>query len=204
MNSEKNRISKWEIKDVITVILLSLFLIVIQFLINMVCMINHFTSMVLSIGFTMLLCAPVYYLLLCRVRRHFVTLVYMSIVGILYMLMGNWYLLPYFIIVGIICEAILWKDCAERNPKQITAAWTITSLLYNGINILPIWFFWETYYNFAKSSGMDQSYIDSYVHYYRSLGWTIFIVIFTTICGFAGSVVSKKISQKHFEKAGLL
>ena len=69
MNSEKNRISKWEIKDVITVILLSLFLIVIQFLINMVCMINHFTSMVLSIGFTMLLCAPVYYLLLCRVRR---------------------------------------------------------------------------------------------------------------------------------------
>ena len=76
MNSEKNRISKWEIKDVITVILLSLFLIVIQFLINMVCMINHFTSMVLSIGFTMLLCAPVYYLLLCRVRRHFVTLVY--------------------------------------------------------------------------------------------------------------------------------
>ena len=40
MNSEKNRISKWEIKDVITVILLSLFLIVIQFLINMVCMIK--------------------------------------------------------------------------------------------------------------------------------------------------------------------
>ena len=130
MTNEKKQVLKWEIKDVITVVLLSLFLILIQFLVNMVCMANHFVSMVLSIGITMLLCAPVYYLLLCRVRKHFVTLIYMSIVGMIYMLMGNWYLLPYFVTVGIICEAVLWKDCSERNPKQITVAWVISSLLY--------------------------------------------------------------------------
>ena len=104
-------------------------------------MANHFVSMVLSIGFTMLLCAPIYYLLLCRVRKHFVTLIYMSIVGMIYMLMGNWYLLPYFVTVGIICEAVLWKDCSERNPKQITVAWVISSLLYNGVNLLNIFGF---------------------------------------------------------------
>ena len=96
---KKNKTLKWEIKDVIAVVLLSLFLILIQFIVNMVCMANHFVSMVLSVGFTMFLCAPVYYLLLCRVRKHFVILVYMSIVGMIYMLMGNWYLLPYFIAV---------------------------------------------------------------------------------------------------------
>ena len=89
MNNESKKILKWEIKDVITVVLLSLFLILIQFLINMICMANHFVSMVLSIGFTMLLCAPIYYLLLCRVRKHFVTLTYMSIIGIIYTFMGN-------------------------------------------------------------------------------------------------------------------
>ena len=56
-------------KDVIAVVLLSLFLILIQFIVNMVCMANHFVSMVLSVGFTMFLCAPVYYLLLCRVKK---------------------------------------------------------------------------------------------------------------------------------------
>ena len=91
---KKNKALKWEIKDVIAAALLSLFLILIQFIVNMVCMANHFVSMVLSIGFTMFLCAPVYYLLLCRVRKHFVSLVYMSIVGMIYLLMGNWYLLP--------------------------------------------------------------------------------------------------------------
>ena len=204
MNNEKNKILKWEIKDVIAVVLLSLFLILIQFIVSMVCMANHFVSMVLSIGFTMFLCGPVYYLLLCRVRKHFVTLTYMSIVGIIYVLMANWYLLPYFVIVGIICEIILWKDCSERNPKQIMAAWTVSSLLYNGINLLPIWFFWETYYSFAKSSGMEESYINSYVHYFKTPAWVVFIVIFTTVCGFAGSLTGKKIVGKHFKKAGLL
>ena len=48
----------------------------------------------------------------------------------------------------------------------MTAAWSVASLLYNGVNLLPIWFFWDTYEAFALSSGMEQSYIDSFVRYY--------------------------------------
>ena len=50
---------KWTVKDVITTVLLSAVLIVIQFVVNMVCMANDFVSMVLSVGITMFLCAPV-------------------------------------------------------------------------------------------------------------------------------------------------
>ena len=41
---------KWSVKDVITTVLLSAVLIVIQLLVNMVCMVNDFVSMVLSVG----------------------------------------------------------------------------------------------------------------------------------------------------------
>ena len=41
---------KWTVKDVITTVLLSAVLIVIQLVINMVCMANDFVSMVLSVG----------------------------------------------------------------------------------------------------------------------------------------------------------
>ena len=51
---------KWTVKDVITTVLLSVLLILIQLVVNMVCMVNDFVSMVLSVGFTMLLCAPIY------------------------------------------------------------------------------------------------------------------------------------------------
>ena len=53
------------------------------------------------------------------------------------------------------------KRGARGDPKRMTAAWTAASLLYNGVNLLPIWFFWDTYYDFALASGMEQSYIDS-------------------------------------------
>ena len=58
---------KWNVRDVITTVLLSAVLIVIQLVINMVCMANDFVSMVLSVGITMFLCAPVYMLSLIHI-----------------------------------------------------------------------------------------------------------------------------------------
>lgn len=194
---------KWTVKDVITTVLLSVLLILIQLVVNMVCMVNDFVSMVLSVGFTMLLCAPIYFLMVGRVRQRGVSFVYMTILGIVFFIMGNWYLLPYYMVIGAICEAILWKN-GWKSKKKMTAAWTIASVLYNGVNLLPLWFFWETYEKFALSSGMEQSYIDSFVRYYSSPGWLIFIILFTTICGFIGSLTGGRLMDKHFKKAGVL
>ena len=161
-------IKKWSVKDVITTVLLSAVLIVIQLLVNMVCMVNDFVSMVLSVGIAAFLCAPVYMLMVSRIGKRFVTLIYMTLLGAIFFLMGNWFLLPYFIVVGFLCEAILWKQGSCDHSNRMTASWTVASFLYNGINLLPIWFFWDTYYDFAISSGMEQSYIESYVHYYTA------------------------------------
>lgn len=147
----------------------------------------------------MFLCAPVYFLVVSRVHKRFVTLIYMTILGLVFLIMGNWYLLPYYIVVGIICEAILWRD-GWKSKKKMTAAWSVASLLYNGVNLLPIWFFWDTYEAFALSSGMEQSYIDSFVRYYTSPGWLAFIILFTVLGGFLGSLVGGKLVNKHFKK----
>lgn len=196
-------VNKWSVKDVITTVLLTLVLIVIQLVINMICMVNDFLSMVFSVGISMFLCAPVYILMVSRVHKRFVSLVYMTILGVVFLLMGNWYLLPYYMAVGAICEAILWKQGWE-SKKKLTAAWSVSSLLYNGVNLLPLWFFWDTYYDFAIASGMEPSYVESFVHYYTSPGWLVFILVFTTLCGFLGSLAGGKLLDKHFKKAGVL
>ena len=72
------------------------------------------------------------------------------------------------------------------------------------VNLLPIWFFWDTYYDFALASGMEQSYIDSYVRYYTSPGWLAFILLFTTLMGFLGCMVGSRLIRRHFKKAGVL
>ena len=114
--------NKWSVRDVITTVLLSAVLIVIQLVVNMVCMANDFVSMVLSVGITMFLCAPVYMLMVSRIGKRFVTLIYMTLLGVIFLLMGNWFLLPYFIVEGIICEVILWKRGACGDPKRMTDA----------------------------------------------------------------------------------
>lgn len=204
MNKKMNTTAKWTIKDVITTVLLSALLVVMQFIVNIVCMANHFVSMTLSVGFSVFICAPVYFLMVQRVGKRGVSFIYMTLLGIIFLIMGNWYLLPYYIVIGLICEAVLWKNGAYQNPRRLTAAWTISSLLFNGTNLLPIWFFWDAYYAFAVSSGMSQEYIDSYVRYFTVPYWIIFIVAFTTLCGFAGSLIASRLIKKHFEKAGVL
>lgn len=62
-------LSKWFVRDVITSVLLSVLLIVIQLAVTMVTMPNHFISMLLSIGICVLLCGPVYCLLVSRVNK---------------------------------------------------------------------------------------------------------------------------------------
>ena len=86
---------KWTVKDVITTVLLSAVLIVIQLVVNMVCMANDFVSMVLSVGITMFLCAPVYMLMVSRIGKRFVTLIYMTRAWRDFpLLMGNWFCSP--------------------------------------------------------------------------------------------------------------
>ena len=196
--------NKWSVKDVITTILLSMLLIVVQFVINMLGMVNHFVSMVLSVGITCLLCGPIYFLLVRRVHKRFVSSIYITLLGIVFLFMGNWFLLPYFILVGIVCETILWKKGSYDIAKRITAAWTVYSALYIGVNVLPLWIFWDTFEQFALGSGMSMEYITSYVGYYSSVGWLIVILVFTTVCGLLGSLIGSKIMNKHFKKAGLL
>ena len=81
--------NKWSVRDVITTVLLSAVLIVIQLVVNMVCMANDFVSMVLSVGITMFLCAPVYMLMVSRIGKRFVTLIYMTILGVIFLLMES-------------------------------------------------------------------------------------------------------------------
>ncbi len=196
--------TKWTAKDIITTVLLSVLLIVMQLAVNMICMANHFVSMVLSVGISCLICAPVYFILVRRVKKHFVSLVYMTLLGIAFALMGDWFLLPYFIVLGLISEAILWKSGSYEKPWKITTAWTLYSALYIGVNLLPLWFFIDRFRENAIAAGMTENYISSYMSYYQSPGWLIFIIAFTTACGFVGSLIGSRMMNKHFKKAGVL
>lgn len=79
----------------------------------------------------------------------------------------------------------------------------MVSLFYNGGNLLPLLFFWDTFYAFAVASGMDQSYIDSYIQYYTSRLADLYC-IFLCYLWLLGSILGSRLIGKHFKKAGVL
>mgnify|MGYP000016602737 CR=1 FL=1 len=181
--------NKWSVRDVITTVLLSAVLIVIQLVVNMVCMANDFVSMVLSVGITMFLCAPVYMLMVSRIGKRFVTLIYMTLLGVIFLLMGNWFLLPTYR-YGRHLRGDFVEARSLRRSQAHDCRMDGGEPFIQRVNLLPIWFFWDTYYDFALASGMEQRYIDSYVRYYTSPGWLAFILLFTTLMGFLGCMVA--------------
>ncbi|MDR0759295.1 MAG: MptD family putative ECF transporter S component [Treponema sp.] len=197
----KNRLS---VKDVITTVILSVLLIVIQLVINTVCMLNYFVSMVFTIGIICFVCAPIYVLMIRRVAKPFVTLIYTTLVGLMYFIMGDWFLLPYLVIIGVLCELILWKEGSYQDYRKITLVWTLQSVLYTGINMLPLWFFWENFEKNVLASGMSRDYIDSYIGYYSRPLWIGVIVLINLSGALLGCLFARALIKKHFARAGVL
>ena len=196
--------SRWTVRDVITTTLLSVVMIVIQAALNVIFMFNSFASMVLSTGVIVLILGPVYALLITRVAKRGASLAYLTMVGMVYLASGNWYLLPWYVLVGLICEAILWRGGSCQDPRKVIAACTVSGFLHQGTNLLPIVLFWDTYYAFSTSAGQDPTYVNDYLLYYTNPAWLAFILALTLVCALAGGVIGSRLIQKHFQKAGVL
>ena len=130
----------------------------------------------------------------------------MTLLGIVFLLMGQLvFAARAFVGLGLVCEAILWKRGSYDSSARLTGAWTVASLLYNGTNLLPIWFFWDTYYSFAvgerHGAGLHRR-LCGLLH--RAGVGCLFIVAFTTVCGFVGARVGSGLAGRHFKKAGVL
>jgi len=196
--------SGWTLRDIITTVLLSVVMVVIQAALNIIFMFNNFASMVLSTGVIVLVLGPVYTLLVTRVAKRGTSLAYLTMVGMAYLASGNWYLLPWYVLVGLICEAILWKGGSCQDPRKVIAACTVSGFLHQGTNLLPIVLFWDTYYAFSTSAGQDPAYVKDYLLYYTNPAWLAFILAFTLACALTGGVIGSRLIQKHFQKAGVL
>ncbi len=103
--------------------LLSAVLIVIQLVVNMVCMANDFVSMVLSAGITMFLCAPVYMLMVSRIGKRFVTLIYMTILGVIFPADGQ------LVFASLLCDADGLLGCMVGGSRLIRRHFQKTGVL---------------------------------------------------------------------------
>ena len=182
--------NKLKIKDIITVVLLSLINVVIFFASTLL-YISPITIILMPVFFS-LLEGVVYFIIGTKVKKPGAILIY----SIVRAIMGGY--LPYillFILSGVIAELILWKT-SYGNGKALTVSYIINQVFAAfGSTIIP--------YAIAAKAMADQAVSDGRQDNILAASeilqswWSIALVAGVIVAAFIGAMIGRRIVKKH-------
>lgn len=142
-------------------------------------------------------------LLLAKVPKKGVLTICGVIQGLLFLLVGAFWIIPIALIVGgIICDFLIMGR-NEITAKSMMIAYTIFSGIFTFGAIAPMKFLQEAYMATCAKNGIAQDYIDGLIRM-TSVPMLIVIVLAGLVGGFLGGLLGQKMLKKHFIKAGLV
>lgn len=182
--------NKLKIKDIITVVLLSLINVVIFFASTLL-YISPITIILMPVFFS-LLEGVVYFIIGTKVKKPGAIFIY----SIVRAIMGGY--LPYillFILSGVIAELILWKT-SYGNGKALTVSYIINQVFAAfGSTIIP--------YAIAAKAMADQAVSDGRQDNILAASeilqswWSVALVAGVIVAAFIGAMIGRRIVKKH-------
>ena len=182
--------NKLKIKDIITVVLLSLINVVIFFA-SSVLYATPITIILMPVFFA-LLEGVVYFIIGTKVKKPGAILIY----SIVRAIMGGY--LPYiilFILSGVIAELILWKT-GYGNGKALTVSYIINQVFAAfGSTVIPYAIAAKAMADQAVSDGRQDNILKA-SEILRSW-WSVALVAGVIVAAFIGAMIGRRIVKKH-------
>ena len=104
-----------------------------------------FFYLYLAAGIQEFFCATFYLVVANRLNKHGILLIWSTVFGIISALGGYVFLLPYFLLVGVLCELVMLGKDSYRKPLRNAIGWSCYGLGMIIGNAVPIWAAWESY-----------------------------------------------------------
>lgn len=182
--------NKLKIKDIITVVLLSLINVVIFFASSLLYA-TPITIILMPVFFA-LLEGVVYFIIGTKVKKPGAILIY----SIVRAIMGGY--LPYiilFILSGVIAELILWKT-GYGNGKALTVSYIINQVFAAfGSTVIPYAIAAKAMADQAVSDGRQDNILKA-SEILRSW-WSVALVAGVIVAAFIGAMIGRRIVKKH-------
>ena len=143
-------------------------------------------------------------LLLAKVPKKGVFTISGTIQGILFLLVGGFWLIPVALIIGgLICDFLIIGS-REISMKSMIISYTIFSGIFAfGAIVGPMSFLQSAFIGAMEKNNIAQEYIDGMIKITSGF-MPVFIVAAGLIGGLLGGYVGQKTLKKHFIKAGLV
>jgi energy-coupling factor transport system substrate-specific component len=190
-------------KDFVAIGVYSVLIFVVSIVVSMVFVPFAAVMYPFMAGFCALFTAPIFMLMTYKVAKRGTVLLCSTVYTLIYIVMGYVYLLPFGIVTGLLCEAVMWKRGAYRNFWYTVAGFSVfTGMVYVIGSFLPLYIFGTEYYLAMQSRISSDAAM--YVQYALSPLWVTFAIALTVIMGFVGCLIGRQMLRKHFMKAGLI
>ncbi len=143
-------------------------------------------------------------LLLAKVPKRGVLTISGTIQGLLFLLVGGFWLIPAALILGgAICDFLIMSR-KEISVKSMTIAYTLFSGFFSfGAIVGPLRLLQSAFVAAMEKNNIAQEYIDGMISI--SSGFMPVVIIAAALVGgLLGSFIGQKALKKHFVKAGLV
>lgn len=188
------------VKDFATIGIFSAIMLAVFIVFSMLTGASLFFNMIFNAVCVAFILAPFYVYMSMKVHKSGVALIYNLIHALLSGLMMGPFMMPWFIVGGIIAELSMVGKDSYKNIIRIGISWVITSLVRATHGMAEIWFFKQAYH----ASGVSQEQIAVQTQYYTSPSWVFFSCAATVVMAVLGCMIGNRLMNKHFRKSGLI
>lgn len=192
------------VKDIVTAAVMMALFYAIAFTIGMGTVAVPIIYLYGTAGIEMFLGAIFYLVAANRINKHGLLFIWVMIYAIITGAMGYMFMVPYFVVVALLCELSMIGKDAYRKPIRNLIGWSIYGIgMFMGIGV-PCYVAWDSYQEQALASGFADATVKLQYDMVSSPALMLVGTAVTIVLGAIGILLAQKILKKHFEKAGVL
>ncbi len=204
MEAKTNSSSRLRLKDIITLSIFNIAMLVIMVIVKMIMTIAATPAFdyLFYVGVMAFFCAPLYIVMSNKTAKRGTLFITSLFCGLMMAAFGSVWFLAVILAAGLICELLMLGDNSYKNPVRNGIGYAAYWTLYAWGSSIPLFFFKEWY---LKSLG--NSYTEEgkqvLIRFYGSLDMMLLIGLISAALAAAGFWVGMLFFKKHIKKAKL-
>ena len=204
MEAKTNSSSRLRLKDIITLSIFNIAMLVIMVIVKMIMTIAATPAFdyLFYVGVMAFFCAPLYIVMSNKTAKRGTLFITSLFCGLMMAAFGSVWFLAVILAAGLICELLMLGDNSYKNPVRNGIGYAAYWTLYAWGSSIPLFFFKEWY---LKSLG--DSYTEEgkqvLIRFYGSLDMMLLIGLISAALAAVGFWVGMLFFKKHIKKAKL-
>lgn len=205
MKTETQSVKKrFGIRDIMTVAVMMVICFLLMMVIATLAMPFPLIYLYGSAGIEGFICATFFLVASYRINKHGLLFAWAGIYGLIQGVMGYMFLLPYFLVVGVIAEASMLGTDAYRKPIRTTIGWAVNCVGNIVGCAVPLWWAWDSFKVMALSSGYTSETLNMQLAMVTSPSLMLLGAVITAVLAVLGALFGQRLLRRHFRKAGVV